>query len=376
MRHKHLFHFLLFRKFKETKSLYFLIALKTFALSLISIFVPIFLYKIGYSLNSIMLFFLIFSLCAFFSVFAGGFLFNKIGVKKSMLIGNLLLIVNYLLLAFIKVKPSFFYLAPIVFGAYQGIFWVNFHTDMADNLKRKKFADGIGALNIIASLVAAIAPFIGALIASVNFSTLFIISAVLIFVSIIPLFFSKGVREKGNFNIKEMFSLVNPKRFVAGIGVGGEYAIAYFVWPVFLFLLVGLKEIGWLTTILMVISAIFIILITKWIDKKGPNKVMKAGTLINTAHWPFRIIPGLAVVWYLGYSFLETFSKMPYTIKTYCVGKKGREINAIASREMTMMLGRIIAGVAIFMVPSFIFAFIIATVFSIMQFPFAFEKER
>ncbi len=375
MRHKPLLHFLLFRKASETKSLYFLITLKTFALSLISIFIPIFLYELGYPLREIALFFLIYSLCAFFFVFAAGYLFNKIGVKFGMLIGTFFIVAAYLCLAFVLTNHFLFYLSPILMGGYLGIFWVNFHTDMADNLKRKNLAEGIGLLNVFSSFVAAAAPIIGAFIASVNFPVLFIISSCLIFISTIPLFLSKGVKEKNNFDIKETLSLINSRRFFAGLGVGGETVVAYFFWPIFLFLILGIENVGWVTSLSLIVSAIFILFMAKVIEKKGANKVLKTGVIINTIHWPFRLLSFLAAPFHVIYSFLETISKMPFTVKTYKVGKKGREINAIAAREMTLHLGRTVGCILFFFFPSFVFIFIAATIFSFIQIFFAFEKE-
>ncbi|UCD20514.1 MAG: MFS transporter [archaeon] len=372
--HKHFFHFLIFRRFTEIKALYSVVFLKSFAMSLISIFIPVYLYLLGYGLGQIAVFFLIYSALATIFVFVAGHSVKKIGIKATILIANILNICGYLALAFLRYNPMFFYLAAVLLGAFLTLFWVPFHTDMADNLKRKKMAQGFGTLNIVSVLAAAVAPLIGSLIASVSFFTLFIISALIILISIVPLFFAKGTKEKATFNVKETFSHFTWRRFLGGIGFGGEHLTFYAYWPLFLFLIISIKGLGLVTTIMFITSGFFIYFISKVIDKKGPNKVMRPWIIVNTIAWPFRLIKFLAIPFHITYAFLEGLTKLPYNVKTYKVGKRGREINAIAFREICIQLGRVIACIPIIIFPTFVTAFIAAAGFSFIQVFYSYEK--
>jgi len=374
--HHHYFHFLLSRKISETKALYSVIFLKTLAVSLISIFIPVYLYLQGYNLSQMAIFFLIYSITAFIFVYVAGKSVKRIGIKKSILIANFLHILGYLALAFIPQANYLFYVAAVILGAFLTLFWVPFHVDMADNLKRKDIAGGVGTMNIVVSLVAALAPFTGALIASVSFFTLFIISSVLILISSIPLFFAKGIKERDSFSIKETLSYVNYKRVTAGIGFGGEHLIAGIFWPLFLYLILNLKGLGLVTTIMLIASAIFVFFIAKIVKKAGVNRILRPATIVNVIHWPLRLIKSLAIPLHVIYAFIEDLTKYPYNIKSYMVGKQGKEINAIALREFLIQIGRAIACIPMIFFPSFTMAFICATIFAGIQFFYSFEKYR
>ena len=83
---------------KQIDGLYASTAIKSFALSFIAIFIPIYLFELGFSIQQIGIYSLI-QFLAIFILFPFGMKLNsKIGIKKTMSAGIFISIIYYLLL--------------------------------------------------------------------------------------------------------------------------------------------------------------------------------------------------------------------------------------------------------------------------------------
>ena len=71
-------------KFSEVTDLYISMSFKTLSLSLVGIFVPIFLYQTGYSLPEIILYYIVVSLVQCAAVIASGYLVARNGPKHVL----------------------------------------------------------------------------------------------------------------------------------------------------------------------------------------------------------------------------------------------------------------------------------------------------
>ena len=89
------FHFL---RNRELNELYTSIAIRAFAISLIGIFIPIFLYQLNYSFSQIFLFFGLIALFNLIFLFPSAKFASKYGLKHGMLLSIPFLIVFFLLL--------------------------------------------------------------------------------------------------------------------------------------------------------------------------------------------------------------------------------------------------------------------------------------
>ena len=80
---------------RQVKELFVSTTLVNFALAMVIIFEPIYLYKIGYNLQHIMLFYLIVYLVYFFIIPFGGKFSRKFGYEIGLLVGTFLYIAFY-----------------------------------------------------------------------------------------------------------------------------------------------------------------------------------------------------------------------------------------------------------------------------------------
>src|SRR5680860_321733 len=81
-----------FLKNKEMNEMYLSYGIFNFALGLISVFIPIYLYKIGYSIPLILFFFFLNSLAFVAFSYLGVKIVSRLGVKHTMLLSGTVLI--------------------------------------------------------------------------------------------------------------------------------------------------------------------------------------------------------------------------------------------------------------------------------------------
>ncbi len=161
--HHNIFHYLLNR---ELSKIYLTIAGRSFAIALIGIFVPVYLFKQGFDIKYVFLFYSIISATFALTVMFSAKLSTKIGIKHGILISMPFLIMHYILLQFITTNTInwIFFLSPIAAGLHSSFFWLNFHIDFAGFSSKKLRAEQVGGYQILCSILAALGPVIGGII--------------------------------------------------------------------------------------------------------------------------------------------------------------------------------------------------------------------
>ena len=90
--HHHFFYFL---RNRELNELYFSIAIKSFAVALISVFIPIYFYQVGYPLSYIFLFYAIWSLTHAVLSIPAAKISAKFGLKHTIFFSMPFLIFSF-----------------------------------------------------------------------------------------------------------------------------------------------------------------------------------------------------------------------------------------------------------------------------------------
>src|SRR3989344_4781939 len=161
----------------EQASLYVVHSIRFFAMSLLGIFLPIYVYEITQSLLWVILFFLVWSVAILvFLEILGKTLFSKISLKNILILSLGLLMVKYYFLLEGRYNEIFLLYAGILGGIVTVMYWVPY-----DTLFTRKFKDGtkhFGRENskndILLKLSGALAPLLGgAIITLYGFSWLF-----------------------------------------------------------------------------------------------------------------------------------------------------------------------------------------------------------
>lgn len=275
---------------KEVDELYINLGIKSFAISLISVFIPIYFYILEIDIKTI---FLLYAIMSFFHIIASIFsvkLSAKYGYKHLIILSQPFLIIFLILLLFLEQDPSLAIFVNIFYGIYSGTFWPSFHAAFSDVSDKGKKGSEAAYANILATLFSSIAPFVGGLIALYfGFTYLFLAAIIFVILSTIPLLLTKEIKEASIFDYKLIFK----HKIKDGLGYFGYGLLARIsgvVWPLilFLFILDDFASLGLITTVLLIFSLLSNFIVGKFFDS-NKNKYVSVFLYIFSVTWFVKI---------------------------------------------------------------------------------------
>ncbi len=367
-----------FFKNRGLRELCLAIFIMTFGESLINIFVPIYLYNKGFQVYEILAFYFLASLFFIFFAYHGARIVAKVGNKHAILISTPFLISYYLGLIFIDQSIVLFFILPLFLALRMILFNYGNHLTFINNSeesKRGREVSFLGAITLIATISA---PYIGGVFASINFSLLFVISALLIIFSIVPLFFSPEKYEKINFTsnllFKKAFHREDRGNFISFGGYAVESIINRTVWPIFIILVVEtVGRVGFVVSLSMVISLLFFYAIGKITDKIDKVKLLRIGSFLYFLGWVARIFADTSTKIILVDSYKNLSAKilrLPWSAHSYDIAARSNYFEFIVIREIIFNLARIAflpVLIYLFLIDfyPFLISFMLASLFSL-----------
>ncbi len=340
-------HFLSFEKNTKLSDLYLSVAIKSFALSMMGIFIPIFLIKQGYTLSSVLIFYAVLNATHALFVIPAAKISSLYGFRYSISLSFPLLLVFYAGLYALESHHWPLYLLAMIFGLSNAFYWTGYHLDFtvfSDNNHRGK---EVGTIKIITLIFQALGPLTGGLIlAFIGFKALFAVAAVLLLCSSLPLFFLKKEHSPINYKTKNFLKGQKIKDILSFAGYGIESGIATVIWPIFIFftILNNFWELGLISSLSLFFSLLFIFIVGKLFDIYG-KIILKLGSILNTAVWIFRFFVKTKFQVYLADSFYgitQALVHIPFDALSYNKANKTDIINFIVLREITIQTARVI----------------------------------
>ncbi len=341
--HHHFFHFL---RNRELNELYASIAIRAFALALTGVFIPIYLYQLGYSFSTIFLFYGILGLVTAVFSLVSAKIFSKIGLKHCMLISIPFLIILFVLLYTLGTFKWPMILLSLTYGIHVAFFWVPYHIDFARSSDKKQRGMQVGFSKIIATVFAAMGPLVGGLIlAFFGFHILFIVVIIFLISSIIPLFLTKEIHQQFHFSLKEFFHGQRLKEVFGFIGYGAEIRLGYVVWPLFIFLFI-LEEkyvsLGIVSSLALFSGVIFTFIAGKLSGMQKRKNILKIGAGTNAVIWvikSFIVTPVQVIITEIFYGAAQATMHVPFDALCYDKAKKRNVTGMILQREFYVSLG-------------------------------------
>ncbi len=280
---------------REVTSLYFAVALVNFALGLVTVFIPIFLWELGYPLWKILLFYAIENVYFVIAAFLSIPILRKMS-DKSMLIASVPFFVGTaLLIPFLENYSWLFWVIPLI-AVYKSIFFnTGYHLDFSGASDKKDLGKELGLRHMITSLVALAAPFLGAvIITQFNFKTVFFLSACILVLALLPLLFFKKRKVSPNLTAKHLFqSVFNKKHWahtISNIGYANEFIVATVLWKLYLFIQIGnLEEFGGLISLSLLISSLMTFIAGSMTDHGKRKKVLSVTAILTALVWFSRL---------------------------------------------------------------------------------------
>ncbi|OGL30709.1 hypothetical protein A3F37_03765 [Candidatus Saccharibacteria bacterium RIFCSPHIGHO2_12_FULL_41_12] len=267
----------------DLDEMYVSASLRSFAIGLVGIFIPIFLYKQGWSLTNILFFFMLFFM---YSLLAGkyfGEYATKNGAKHLMALSFAF---SFAALAFLSIDQSiltvFCIVAPL-YAAAESAYWLSNHIILTETKESGHVGRAVAKYNILVGLFSALGPFIGGIIGEkFGLRVAFMLSLVVLLVALRPLFMLREEINPGTFDLKKLEQDKGLIHDMGVLGIGGiANAAAIVFWPLFIYSRTG----GLLKTGLIVAASLSVTTLACWLagqlsDNKKGRKVRKIGSLL------------------------------------------------------------------------------------------------
>jgi MFS family permease len=342
-------------KHKQLDSIYLSIFIKLFGESFISIFTAIYLIDKGFSLAQVGVFYLI-----YFSMLVAALPLTRvslelIGVKKTIGIGTLILAVYYYFLRQIGVSVPLEVVA-MIYGIGAGFYFTAFNVELVKALRsNKNEGTRIAILRSISILAGIVGPFIGALfITKLSFNLLFGIVAVILLVSLIPLF-KTGDRKLSlqPLSIRDLLTHATKRRIVVYSFNGAVQVGLDILWPAFIYLnYKNFITVGGIISLTSLVMTIFIYLVGKYADK-NQIKSYKIGVFAHAPTWALRLLlltPGGLLISNIAGSATAYMIDIPFSRAAIHSAKTSDSpVDFFIFKEIATWIGRfVILAVAIY----------------------------
>ncbi len=359
--HQHLLHHLHFKKFLRNKYNELVIAdsFRQMALSMISLFIPIFLLKLGFSFAVVALL----EVSSLFLVFLTHLLFtthiSRWGVKQVLIASYILNIILYIILYNAQtILPNFGSLTFLLLVGFlnavsMAIYWSAHHLYFLCTTNTKHSGSKTGVLLAVPVLFGIVGPLVGAyLITCYNFQLVFLISTLLLIFASGVLFFSTNIKiPRAKLKFKKIIDKKHWSKNSIYLMQGITFSATSFMWPMFMFLsAITLIGIGFVHLLAAAAHSIFCYEGGRQMDKHGNRSVSRVGAVGHGISMIGRslitTVVGASIWQTLGGIFAGLYF-VPLEAAFYKHSHHDK-INKVLNREFYLHIGRILLFVFFF----------------------------
>ncbi|MFH1916192.1 MAG: MFS transporter [Nanoarchaeota archaeon] len=369
-------HFQLFhlRLDKELKKLYLTLLLRSVAFTFTGLFVPIYIFTLGYGIKGVMLYYIILYLTHILLMYGAAKFACRFGLKHAMLVSLPFLIGTYMCLNFLPQSMLFLFLAPILGGFHDAYFWTSFHIDFALSSHHEKRGKEVGYLEVMGRILRALGPLLGGIaIVLFGFSALFYAVILFVLLSGIPLVLSKDRHIPIRLQLRHIFHGQPRRHALAYMGYGIDHGTLMIVWPLLIYGIVSeFHIIGLISTLALIAGIVLTIKISQLLDKYKRTRILKIGSVGFAVVWFVRIIAKSGFHIFLIDTIDSLFQPMVHvSVQTVSYDSaKHRLVRYILFREFFLNMGFLAILVFLFFVPSLYLGIIIAALACFLLFFF------
>jgi MFS family permease len=323
-----------------------------FAMAFVSVFIPIYLLKLGYSFQMVMLWMIIQHISLLVSAFITVFISNRIGLVHLLHVRFILLLTYFSLLLFgLKGFPGLFYIIPILIGAEGAFYWMPLNILFVRNTEEGNMGNSMSRFFTIPKILAILSPVIGAFIAvHFGFTSLFSFAMILLFFVFIPILSLRSEKTEFIFSWERVIEIFRKnKRYFIPEVIDNIAEDAMVIWSIFIyFQLASTLQVGIIGTIVSCASLFFTLTLGKLTDNWDKHKLLKIGAILLSLMWVINFFIGESVpnqwIFYVA-TILVTLSLkvflVPYSSLLFNQARKD-DAQFIILREIPVVLGRVI----------------------------------
>ena len=288
-----------------------------------AIFVPIYLYRLGFNLSEIITYLLLVSALWIIVLYPAMRLANAIGFNRAMGLSMLFYGAQTLVLATIPQFHWPLWLPAILYSIAIALYWPQFRACFARSLLHKKTVGvAVGLSAALTMLAYGVAPAIGGAIASyLGIWVLYAFAVVCFVAAALPLMSGPEIIQHQPFRLRDIKLRRVWPDLVANAGGEVDDVVDSVVWPLFVFLLIPTYiGVGILSSVTVIASILIAFYTGRRQATHGTRSYLRRGTTIVSLTSVFRMftqsagqIAGLNILSGLGHALTET----PYNSRYY-----------------------------------------------------------
>jgi MFS family permease len=323
------------------RKFYLSVGLRHFGISLISIFIPAYLYSVlSFSIPQILLFlFIQESLTILFDFIAAKYISKK-GARNSILISFPLLLLSFYFLP-LSASPLFMFLSAAFRAGFGGFYWPAFHTYLGSHAPEGKTGDATGKTWSWYMIAIILGPLVGGFI--LQYFGYYYLYALFCITQIAAVLVLPELKvNKFDLDFKKTFHRLTMKE-KSQLFFQGASIEAIDLWSLYSFILVpAFALLGAIKFIAGLFSSLYSFAFGKIVDKYGSSKTLSFAWLFNSINWGWKYFAqgqfGVIIGDFLGnISFLSMES--PIMSKLYTEGRKNHDLlERIVLREAILRL--------------------------------------
>jgi MFS family permease len=280
--------------FDELSELYTNITFRSLAQSTIGIFVPVYLYNSGYSIDTVLLFmggmYIVWQTAAFLVAW----LIAQIGPKHTILWSQIILSMALGLLITLNNYHWSLWLIALFMGISNAMFFVSFHVDFSKVKHSEHGGKEVGWMFAMQKLGVGLGPILGGLVAYFfGAQYIFLVCLLLLFFGTLPLFLTA---EPVKLHQKISFEGISLRKIkydlISWSALSVETMASVVVWPffvgVYIFADNPYLKLGIVVSASVVVTFFASRAIGEIIDKKKGRSMLRVGAVLNAGLHLFR----------------------------------------------------------------------------------------
>lgn len=376
--------------FDEIAELYTSRLLTVFAINIVNLFAAVYLYRLGYSLAFIALFYGVFYVLRIpFALLMAKFV-AYYGPKHGVLFASLLRILSLAAFAFVPVAGEYALLAIAAFGFFQQLsasaYEIAYTTDFSKVKHQAHAGKEIGTMQMIEKVAKVASPLAGGAIASAwSPQATNILAALLFLASVIPLFATaEPTTTRNRLRVSGFPWRLAAPSLVAQTVVGADFVVSGMVWTLFITVTIFTTlhdniyvAIGGLASLGVLASVVAAWVFGKLVDKHRGGLLLTLGVIVNTITHGFRpfitTTPGVMGVSIVNESATSAYT-LPLTRVLFDVAdSSGFRITYLMFAEMCLAFGAALVSLLLwlalqFLAPYYAFAalFVFGAVYELL----------
>ncbi|MEM0372912.1 MAG: MFS transporter [archaeon] len=332
---------------EEMTELYANRVIRYFGMSLVYVFIPVYLINIGFSFQQAILYIALKRAFLIASVPVALYLESKAGLKQTAMASTFLLS-SFLIYLYTDFEISLLSLASLCLleGAGMALYWVPMNIGFGLASKKGKQGEETAMIISLPKIAGIFTPVIGALVINMfGFGSLLMTSCLIIACSALPLFAtgekivrSPSVLKVGSFKARSMAGL---------FALEGILSVSLIAWPLFVFLFAQNYEFIGITASAQVLSAVAATFaVGRLSDKTSRKKLFQAAGLLSAAVFVAAMAartPEHAVIVSFLTGIAEALVAVPVFAYVVKMTEKKEMAEVMAYREIMLSFAMIVA---------------------------------